>query len=88
MTTERKIEIAEGVLMQTSQLEYQGMCTLMCNVVDSIDEALQAKRYMYDYYKIIGGKEEMGWYWFTNIMPKGKNERIEFLEKYIEHLKA
>lgn len=88
MTTERKIEIASKVLGQSNWFQYHSICLLIGNIVSTIDELQEIKNSMYAYYRSIGGQKLIDDYWFSVKMPQTITERINFLEKYIEHLKA
>jgi hypothetical protein len=87
MTTERKIEIATAVLNDPRLGVNQPICWVLPFHTNAVERKL-IKKLLYEYYKELGGDALFSEYWFTVFMPEARTERIEFLQKYIEHLKA
>lgn len=98
MTTERKIEIATAVMShpriglniyhKTLNFVPNSICNILTGIVDSNSEFEKMYRDLKHFLISIGGDPVCGCYWFDHSCEqKARAERIEFLEKYIEHLK-
>lgn len=91
MTTERKIEIARAV-MNNKRLGSVSICSLLLRITnfDNIDDMISMREDMYKLYLSFGGESNIDSHWFpliTTTRAKARTERINFLKKYIEHLK-
>jgi hypothetical protein len=92
LTTARKIEIATSV-MQDPRLgtfentTFYGICDLVYILMGKKEDQDfgNCMRGLFVYGQGIG--VNMGLYWFPLNGPQARTERIEFLQKYIQHLK-
>lgn len=86
LTTQRKIEIAQAV-MDHPDLGICGICYLAGLTNFKGKEIYWFKDSLYIFYRSIGGQLSNGVHCFELGTIKARTERIEFLKKYIEHLK-
>jgi hypothetical protein len=82
LTTSRKIEISQAV-MEYEDLNLIGICRAFIALKLDEQSFSEIKACMYDFAKSIGVFKEG--YWWPRLSEN--TERIEFLEKYIQHLK-
>lgn len=98
LTTSRKIEIAQAVMDDPrlgKNLCYDNKMFIpdsICNILNGIllneREAHYFNLDMLYFFREIGGNPQNGCYWFDHSCEeKSRTERIEFLQKYINHLK-
>jgi hypothetical protein len=92
LTTSRKIEIAQAVMEDTSlghwsSLHFQGMCDSIDDIVNTEDEFYRFKDDIRFYFLSLGLKNHDSFHWFITSGSQARTVRIEFLKKYIQHLK-
>lgn len=98
MTTERKIEIATAVMnnpllgkiVMCRDCTYRpyGLCSLMEHRFNNKNRWNIFKKELKEFANSIGIVTYRKHWWFNiDSEEKARTERIEFLEKYIEHLK-
>ena len=97
MTTERKIEIATTVmndprLGKKQEVYIRFIPTGICNILFySCDDEHEEDNMYYEFKSFacsLGVNAQDGTYWFDKYNEvQARTERVEFLKKYIEHLK-
>lgn len=91
LTTQRKIEIATAVMdhpllgTRTGHNLYAGICYILGKVDYKHQQDLILDMAKFNWQ--IGGYSNTSSYWYTTNGENHKTERIEFLQKYINHLK-
>jgi hypothetical protein len=83
LTTARKIEIATAV-MQDNRLGLLFICEILKEL---INEKLHRQQLIGEMYEFLDHSPSINELWFTADFPEARTERIEFLQKYIHHLK-
>ena len=92
LTTSRKIEIATAV-MEDPRLGhrplfgFEGICSCSIDHCSDIERPVFMSE-LWDYRMVYSNSwANRDRYWFPIYLPEARTERIEFLKKYIQHLK-